>query len=623
MALELKFSTNETDEDEGLNDPGIETFRHAPYESLARECGQNSADACVKQPVELSFKLISVPRGEVPAEKQLQATLKACLSSVAGDPKKKKECEFLERAVALMNKESVDILVVSDENTKGLVGPAKAGTPFHALVKSTGVSNKEAVDSTGSFGIGKNAAFAASDLRTVFYSTRFQAKQGQPLEFLAQGKSILMSHNGPDGRPRRRVGFWGEGGFEAINDPRRVPAWMRRDKVGASIFVAGFHVEPRWEKRIVVTVLNNFFFAIHNREMVVKVGDEFEISAAKLQVLFNDKELAEVAEEFGAAEDLKFAADAYRALLSSETTRREVLIETLGKVEISVLLNDEFPKRVMFIRNGMKITDNLLHFGDRLARFPNYRPFVAYVRPLTVPGSALLKDMENPQHNEFSHERISDDARKALANTAMRALSKRIREAIKTVAVSEPADVIALDELSEFLADLDPKTPPKQSGTETDPEKLNWEPHSPRDSKTVQTKDAPGNTGGGSKRTGKRGKKGKRSRGGSQKGKGPGSGSRAIKDELLIVEARNILASPTKRKLFFTPQSSGIGRLVVSASGVARAERLPIVATTNGTVAKGDVEIEFEQGVRFSLEIEFSEPYEGPLELALRRVETP
>ena len=85
MAIELKFSNNETDEDEGLNDPGIETFRHAPYESLARECGQNSADACLKQPVVLSFKLISIPRAELPAEKELVATLKDCLPAVVLD----------------------------------------------------------------------------------------------------------------------------------------------------------------------------------------------------------------------------------------------------------------------------------------------------------------------------------------------------------------------------------------------------------------------------------------------------------------------------------------------------------------------------------------------------------
>ena len=521
-----------------------------------------------------------------------------------------------------MRKDKVDVLIVSDENTKGLVGPAKAGTPFHALVKSTGVSNKEAVDSTGSFGIGKNAAFAASDLRTVFYSTLFEKKPGDPLEFLAQGKSILMSHNGPDGKPRRRVGFWGVGGFDAISDPKKVPEWMRREAVGASIFVAGFHVEPRWEKRIVVTVLNNFFCAIHNGEMVVKVGDNFEITAAKLPVLLHDKELAEVAEEFGAAEDLKFAGDAYRALVSLETARSKVTIDTLGEIEINVLLSDDFPKRVMFIRNGMKITDNLYHFGDRLARFPNYRPFVAYVRALTVAGSSLLKDMENPQHNEFSHERISDDARKSLANTAMRTLAKRIRDAIKTLAVSAPADVIHLDELSQFLADLDPKTPPKSSGAETDPEKLNWEPRNHADPKAAHTKDGPGNLGGGSKQNGP-GKKGKKPRGGKSKGKGPGSGgSRASKDELVVIGARNVLVSPTKRKLFFTPQSSGAGRLVVSATGVTRPERLPLVAATKGTVINGDVEIEFEQGVRFSVEVEFSDPYKGPLELTLQRPET-
>lgn len=64
--------------------------------------------------------------------------------------------------------DEITLLCIADSNTKGLTGPAEAGKPFHSLLKDAGVSNKDAADSGGSFGIGKNAAFAVSELQAVF-----------------------------------------------------------------------------------------------------------------------------------------------------------------------------------------------------------------------------------------------------------------------------------------------------------------------------------------------------------------------------------------------------------------------------------------------------------------------
>jgi len=39
------FPANDFGQENGLNDPGIETFKDHPLMSLARECLQNSSDA--------------------------------------------------------------------------------------------------------------------------------------------------------------------------------------------------------------------------------------------------------------------------------------------------------------------------------------------------------------------------------------------------------------------------------------------------------------------------------------------------------------------------------------------------------------------------------------------------
>lgn len=100
------------------------------------------------------------------------------------------------------------MLEIADRSTTGLVGPPdEEETPFHSLVKASGVTAKDTVDSGGSFGIGKNASFAVSDLQTVFYATTY--KNGESEAFAAQGKVKLVSHTDPDGKKQRATGYWG------------------------------------------------------------------------------------------------------------------------------------------------------------------------------------------------------------------------------------------------------------------------------------------------------------------------------------------------------------------------------------------------------------------------------
>lgn len=66
----------------------------------------------------------------------------------------------------------IDVLRISDFNTKGLQGSEQEyNTPWHNLVKAAGVSGKDGSDG-GSYGIGKAAPFACSDIRTLFYATK-------------------------------------------------------------------------------------------------------------------------------------------------------------------------------------------------------------------------------------------------------------------------------------------------------------------------------------------------------------------------------------------------------------------------------------------------------------------
>src|SRR5690242_4140499 len=136
----LEFLRNEAGEKEGLADAGIETFRDAPFASAARESGQNSRDAAAGLPVRMTFNVLPIHHEDFPAHPELVDALRACHEAARQD----KETEFFDNALAVASKPAIPVLEIADYNTKGLAGPPdEPGTPFHSLLKATGVSAKE------------------------------------------------------------------------------------------------------------------------------------------------------------------------------------------------------------------------------------------------------------------------------------------------------------------------------------------------------------------------------------------------------------------------------------------------------------------------------------------------
>lgn len=273
----LEFLLNEAGEDEGLGHAGIETYRDDPYASVAREVGQNSRDAADTLPVRLSFDLLEVPAGEIPALGKFREAVDCCLqkASASGNAK---GLAFFAQAKATLAGSHLKILRISDLNTTGLRGPAESGTPFHSLVKGSGVGLKMSESSGGSFGIGKNAAYAVSDIQAVFYSTIYESTGTKERRFLAQGKAVLISHTDLGGQPLRAHAYWGRSAFRPFDDMNSAPPWLRRDEVGTSMFIMGFRETPDWQKRNTCSLIQNFFHAVHQREM------EFSINCNSIRI---------------------------------------------------------------------------------------------------------------------------------------------------------------------------------------------------------------------------------------------------------------------------------------------------------------------------------------------------
>jgi hypothetical protein len=614
----LEFLRNEAGEMEGLGDAGIETFRDAPYASCAREAGQNSRDAEESLPVRMTFNVISVNHSDFPSH----AALTSALSECAGEAEQEREVEFFTNARAVANKPTIPVLEIADYNTKGLTGPPdQAGTPFHSLLKASGVSTKESETSGGSFGIGKNASFAVSDLQMVLYSTSYVDPDRGDDAFAAQGKVKLVSHTDAEGVQRRATGYWGDPvAFRAITERSEVPKWMDRLETGTSIFCMGFRESEDWAERMTYSLVSNFFCAVHRDEMIFEVASgKVHINRNTIESLLARDDVKEAAEKSGHLRDLEFAGELYRCLVSENAQESTILIPGLGQIRVRILTEEGMPRRVAFIRNGMLITDNLRHFGHPLARFTGSRDFVALVEPLDDDAGRLLKRLENPAHDGFSAERIADPVRRASAEAAMRRLGRELRKMIKETTGVENESAIVLDELGRFFSEGGRSKVPPDPDAERDPEKYIYEvPPRKRRPSLALTPD--GGTRGG-RAVGGTGGRGRGGKSGPSTGSGSGgSGTAGTRDSVVLREIRNIVrrdatGAARSRMLYFNSETSGQIELSVDATGVNVPQRLALTGTDIGTLALGVVKLDVVAGERCSVIVSFDEPYDGPIEV--------
>jgi len=213
MQIKWTFAKNEGGRESGLHDAGIETFKGNFDRYLAREVIQNSLDAraAASKPVKMQFKLRALKRKQIPDLEGLKTSLSRCANYWKQD---KKAFKFFSEAEQLATADEVTALQVSDFNTTGVRGgDSDRNKDWYNLIRCAGSSPKIGGEG-GSFGIGKNAPFAASRMRTVLYST----KTGDGKDAF-QGVAILASYAHPDGGIAQSTGFLG--GPRALQCGRR------------------------------------------------------------------------------------------------------------------------------------------------------------------------------------------------------------------------------------------------------------------------------------------------------------------------------------------------------------------------------------------------------------------
>lgn len=590
---------------DGFNDSGIETFTGARFSSLAREVLQNSLDAKAgEEKVTVAFEVVKIPSDSFPGRDALKQIVQDCAQEGVADKKAK---SFLERAGQILAARNIPCLQITDYGTTGLRGsPADHSGQWFAITKGRGVNVKQSATAGGSYGIGKNAPFAVSDLHTVFYSTRYM--DGDNCVERAQGKSILMSRTLSNGDCTSGTGFYG------IPDKCRpmegdIPHFLKLRDTGTQILVAGFNGGKDWQERIISAVVANFFYAINQGELEVLIqgesGNPRIVEKESLPQLFADEQIAQF-------DDNVESAKIYYEISKERDNERDMeLRRGLGFSRLWTRVGEKLPRRVALLRNtGMLITDD----QKRLKRFQGFSDFAAVWVCNNPNGNELLRRMENPRHDAFEPERLNDEVQ--MGDKALTELAKKVRELIGEFARPQSSGASDIDELSDYLPDRDLDESLPGEGGERDLEGASiYQPKPIKRGPDSLPADDVGEDGDGEDHgDGEGGGNG----GGSEGGEGGTRKSVPAKiDNVRVLHTPN---DGRKKTVMFTPLESGKMRVFLRIAGDSFTEVLPIAEVhSGGTLAGGgspSIVVSMEKNKRMSLEVVLREEVEEAITVA-------
>ena len=325
----------------------------------------------------------------------------------------------------------------------------------------------------GANGIGKNAVLNVSDLRTVFYGTRYvNGKEGR-VEKL-QGKATLMGHTNPDDPEEdlQHVGFYSlDQGKPLLTT--EIPDPFRLDDTGTGVFIIGFNPRTEeWPRVITSAVIQNYFYAIHHKKLVVKVKDQ-----ASETVVINHESIDWLFErESNANAEYHY----YRTIRD----RGPIATQPIGKIgSLSVYTSiGNGPRRTAYInRNGMLITDSREQKSNPIAPrgkslWPDY---TVVVIPETDRGDEWIRLTENPSHDSMSPRQCFEGKDLTEAERWFRQARSKISEIIDEAAqVQKYGDTSNLSEMAAMFPDeFDPETPGNKSLENQAQQHPNFLPH--------------------------------------------------------------------------------------------------------------------------------------------------
>ncbi len=421
----------------GTNDPVTTTFKAVDISSnLARESIQNIIDAHdpnSRYPARAEFKLIERTADQLCLDNTLRKVLIGCENF---NRKNKDAVEFYRNAIhKIQFKRFIRVLCIEDYNTVGLTGGDndKDGNYFQ-LMKSVGGSSKTGKQG-GSFGLGKGAYYAASSFHTIFVSSIYNNK-----EHVFQGKARLSSFQNDDtGEMMQGNGSYGKKGQAAIREYSLIPKIYGREETGTSFYIIGFIDESsEWQTEMLKSVINNFWYTISKGQLEVTV-DGNTVNRDNLE--FQMKRYFD--ESAPDKERVPNPWPYYLAYTSNDHIVYPGNLPELGEVKFYVLLRDNFPQKVSYIRQtGMIIQKKSIVSVNDYAGV-----FVCEDEK----GNQILRKMENPAHDEWNKDNAAEHDNYERAKEVEKEIRSFISDSIKNLTSTNIPSSVRIGDLEDYL----------------------------------------------------------------------------------------------------------------------------------------------------------------------------
>lgn len=444
---------------QGKNDSAIETFRKGEggaINALVREDIQNSLDAVndLNKPVKVVFKTGKVET--LPEKAGLIDIYKRIKNSKKWRPQYNDE---VEKILGILNQPTIDVLKVSDYNTKGAIGASSydqysQSTPWQAMTEISGDTQKESSGSAGSFGIGKNANRAITPLRALFFTSRVQGEA----ESYSQGWMTYASIVEDATQTISSSSYYFK---KRVDEERSNPiegelpefeSLGSRTEPGTDIYIPVGTIDETIKDEITKAVVDNFLVSIYQNtlEVVIDIQDELEPVMIAHHNL--DNVIHQVYDENNSQDQPLI--NYYKALIQ----KNDHYIFTMP-VDNKFILNDDdvifrvyqakederCTRKAMLTRKiGMKINE----YPEKGSGFPQGIDFSAVLLVRGAEQNKLLRNLENPEHNKWDNKdqlKANPDSEKLFKN-----LKKFMRDSIKKL-LPEITDDMAAYGLEDLL----------------------------------------------------------------------------------------------------------------------------------------------------------------------------
>jgi hypothetical protein len=413
-------------DDDGPNNTKLEYFAGDHNYYLAREIIQNSLDARKdkNKVVTVVFNLEHFSHTNFPGYDQLLQILDKAKEYWNENEKAQ---NLLLSAIKCLTQSEIPFLRISDFNTTGLNGAdddKKGG--WYSLVRSTGNSPKSV--GGGSFGIGKGAPFAASELRIVFYATKNDSAIS-----VFQGKAELVSYM-DDGDVKRGVGSFGLG-QKSVRELKQIPETFWRKIQGTDVIIAGYKNEKGWEDELIKSILRNFWYAIFKNELEVRIG-KIEIRSINLEQFLTKYFLTEKYRD-----DVKPTGNPLQYYLAVNRGKQfPQKLPILGDCSFYFYETDEYLNHVAMMRKSHMV------IFSRAFRFPgNYAGVFICDNER---GDIELRKMEPPEHDEWDVNRNMVNG-----NAIYSEITSFIKECLEKSKIIRKTEYSEIPEMYKYLPD--------------------------------------------------------------------------------------------------------------------------------------------------------------------------